>query len=470
MPPRSASACKIGLVHDGIELSFGGRRYRIDFRTLTGKAVTVYGQTEVTKDLIGARLAAGGEIVFEAEDVSIHDFDGVRPRIRFRKGGKAKELRCDFIGGCDGFHGVCRVSVPEHALTIHERVYPRLASILAETPPVSPELIYCHHVRGFALFSMRSPALSRLYIQCAPDEHLDEWPDERIWDELRLRLGGDAAAALRSAPASKSVTPMRSFVAQPMRFGRLFLAGDAAHIVPPTGAKGLNLAAADVHVLARALTAFYASGGTDLLEAYSGHPGLRRVWRAQRFSWWMTSMLPPPAATRSTTRCSSPSSTTSPAPTPHRPRWPRTTSACRSTESARSAHRGADHVSWQPSARPAHGHCSATSAGRKRAQHIHQNCRDRASSFLLSAWNAAALRPFSLIIGSSPTGKHPCWRQSTTADRRQIHGVQDSRGTRRPGRHTPGTGVHEHAHGQARAPGAVGDAARAGPGAAAFLG
>ena len=283
---------KVGLVHDGIELSFGGRRHRIDFRTLTGKAVTVYGQTEVTRDLIAARLAAGGEIVFEAEDVSIHDFDGVRPRIRFRQGGKAKELRCDFIGGCDGFHGVCRVSVPEHALTIHERVYPfAWLGILAETPPVSPELIYCHHVRGFALFSMRSPALSRLYIQCAPDEHLDEWPDERIWDELRLRLGGDAAAALRSAPAlEKSVTPMRSFVAQPMRFGRLFLAGDAAHIVPPTGAKGLNLAAADVHVLARALTAFYASGGTALLEAYSD-TCLRRVWRAQRFSWWMTSML-----------------------------------------------------------------------------------------------------------------------------------------------------------------------------------
>ena len=283
---------KVGLVHDGIELSFGGRRHRIDFRALTGKAVTVYGQTEVTRDLIAARLAAGGEIVFEAEDVSIHDFDGARPRIRFRKGGKAKELRCDFIGGCDGFHGVCRVSVPEHALTIHERVYPfAWLGILAETPPVSPELIYCHHVRGFALFSMRSPALSRLYIQCAPDEHLDEWPDERIWDELRLRLGGDAAAALRSAPAlEKSVTPMRSFVAQPMRFGRLFLAGDAAHIVPPTGAKGLNLAAADVHVLARALTDFYASGRTDLIEAYSD-TCLRRVWRAQRFSWWMTSML-----------------------------------------------------------------------------------------------------------------------------------------------------------------------------------
>jgi p-hydroxybenzoate 3-monooxygenase len=283
---------QVGLVHDGIELSFGGRRHRIDFKGLTGKAVTIYGQTEVTKDLIGARLAAGGEIVFEAEDVSIHDFDGARPRIRFRKGGKAKELRCDFIGGCDGFHGICRVSVPQEALTIHERVYPfAWLGILAETPPVSPELIYCHHERGFALFSMRSPTLSRLYLQCAPDENLDEWPDERIWDELRLRLGGHAAAVLRSAPAlEKSVTSMRSFVAQPMRFGRLLLAGDAAHIVPPTGAKGLNLAAADVHVLARALTAFYASGRTALIEAYSD-TCLRHVWRAQRFSWWMTSML-----------------------------------------------------------------------------------------------------------------------------------------------------------------------------------
>jgi p-hydroxybenzoate 3-monooxygenase len=283
---------KEGLVHDGIELSFRGRRHRIDFKGLTGKVVTIYGQTEVTKDLIAARLATGGEIVFEAEDVTIHDFDGKEPRIRFRRNGRAKELRCDFIGGCDGFHGVCRASGPQDRLTIHERTYPfAWLGILAETPPVSPELIYCHHERGFALFSMRSPTLSRLYVQCAPDERLDEWPDERIWDELRLRLSGDAAAALRPAPAlEKSVTPMRSFVAQPLRFGRLFLAGDAAHIVPPTGAKGLNLAAADVGVLARAVTEFYASGRTDLIEAYSD-TCLRRVWKAQRFSWWMTSML-----------------------------------------------------------------------------------------------------------------------------------------------------------------------------------
>jgi p-hydroxybenzoate 3-monooxygenase len=283
---------RIGLVHDGIELSFGGRRHRIDFRALTGKAVTVYGQTEVTKDLIAARLAAGGRIEFEAEDVAVRDFAGDRPRISFRKNGKAQELKCDFIGGCDGFHGVCRESAPQDALTLYERTYPfAWLGILAETPPVSEELIYCHHERGFALFSMRSPSLSRLYLQCAPDELLEEWPDERIWDELRLRLGGDAARALKSAPSlEKSITPMRSFVAQPMRFGRLFLAGDAAHIVPPTGAKGLNLAVADVHVLAEALAAFYASGRADLIEAYSD-TCLRRVWKAQRFSWWMTSLL-----------------------------------------------------------------------------------------------------------------------------------------------------------------------------------
>jgi p-hydroxybenzoate 3-monooxygenase len=283
---------RLGLVHEGIELSFGGTRHRIDFRALTGKAVTVYGQTEITKDLIAARLAAGGQIVFEAEDVSVHDFEGDRPKIRFRKDDKAQTLACDFIGGCDGFHGVCRASLPQDALTIHERTCPfAWLGILAPTPPVSNELIYCHSERGFALFSMRSPTLSRLYIQCTPDENLDEWPDARIWDELRLRLGGDAAEALQSAASlEKSVAPMRSFVAKPMRFGRLFLAGDAAHIVPPTGAKGLNLAVADVRVLARALSAFYDSGGTDLIEAYSD-TCLRRVWKAQRFSWWMTSML-----------------------------------------------------------------------------------------------------------------------------------------------------------------------------------
>jgi p-hydroxybenzoate 3-monooxygenase len=283
---------RVGLVHEGIELSFGGRRHRIDFRALTGKAVTVYGQTEVTRDLINARLAAGGAIIFEAEDVSVHDFARDRPKIRYRKEGRSHELKCDFIGGCDGFHGVCRASVPQDALTVYERTYPfAWLGILAETPPVSDELIYCHHERGFALFSMRSPSLSRLYLQCAPDERLDEWSDERVFDELRLRLGGAPAAAQQSGPSlEKSVTPMRSFVAQPMRFGRLFLAGDAAHIVPPTGAKGLNLAAADVAVLARALGEFYAARRTDLIAAYSD-TCLKRIWKAQRFSWWMTSLL-----------------------------------------------------------------------------------------------------------------------------------------------------------------------------------
>ena len=209
-----ARLCRAGLVHEGIELSFGGARRRIDFRGLTGKAVTVYGQTEVTKDLIAARLAAGGKIVFEAEDVSVHDFDRDRPKIRFRKDGKARELACDFIGGCDGFHGVCRASVPEGALAVYERIYPfAWLGILAPTPPVSDELIYCHHERGFALFSMRSPTLSRLYIQCTPDENLDEWPEERIWDELRARLGGAAGAALQSGPVlEKSIAPMHRSV------------------------------------------------------------------------------------------------------------------------------------------------------------------------------------------------------------------------------------------------------------------
>jgi p-hydroxybenzoate 3-monooxygenase len=281
-----------GLVHEAINLSFHGRLHRIDFKALVGGAVTVYGQTEVTKDLINARLAAGGQIVFEADDVTVHGFDGDRPRIRFRQDGRRRELACDFIAGCDGFHGVCRESVPERALTTHERVYPfAWLGMLVEAPPVSDELIYAWHQRGFALFSMRSMARSRLYIQVSPDEDLDAWPDHRIWEELRLRLGGGTAQALQTGPSlEKSFAPMRSFVAEPMRFGRLFLAGDAAHIVPPTGAKGLNLAVADVRVLAQAFGAFYASGRTDLLESYSA-TCLRRVWKAQRFSWWMTSML-----------------------------------------------------------------------------------------------------------------------------------------------------------------------------------
>ena len=282
-----------GLVHGGIELAFGGKRHRIDFEELTGgKAVMVYGQTEVTKDLNRAREAAGGAVVFEAEEVALHDFGGERPRLTYRVEGAEQELRCDFIAGCDGFHGVSRRSLPAGALATFERVYPfAWLGILADTRPVSEELIYARHERGFALYSMRSPSRSRLYIQCSPDEQLDDWPDARIWDELRLRLDPEAAARLETGPAiEKSVTPMRSFVAEPMRFGRLFLAGDAAHIVPPTGAKGLNLAAADVRFLSRALIAHYGEGRDDLLEGYSA-TCLRRIWKAQRFSWWMTSLL-----------------------------------------------------------------------------------------------------------------------------------------------------------------------------------
>jgi p-hydroxybenzoate 3-monooxygenase len=281
-----------GLVHHGIHISLDGRLHRIDFQALVGSAVTVYGQTEVTKDLIEARLATGAEIVFEVDNVTVHGFDGARPKIRFGQDGRRRELACDFIAGCDGSHGVCRQSVPQAALTTHERVYPfAWLGMLVEAPPVADELIYAWHERGFALFSMRSPTRSRLYIQCTPDEHLDEWLDDRVFDELRLRLGGQTAERLQTGRClEKGITPMRSFVAEPMRFGRLFLAGDAAHIVPPTGAKGLNLAVADVRVLARALAAFYTSGRSDLLDAYSA-TCLRRVWKAQRFSWWMTSLL-----------------------------------------------------------------------------------------------------------------------------------------------------------------------------------
>lgn len=282
-----------GLVHGGIELSFAGSRHHIDFRALTGgKCVTIYGQTEVTKDLINARLAEGAPTLFDVEDVTIHDFESARPSIHYLEDGQQRELSCDFIAGCDGFHGICRQSVPQHELRTFERVYPfAWLGILSDTHPVADELIYAHHERGFALFSMRSTTRSRLYIQCTPDEHLDEWPDDRIWEELRLRLGGEAASRLESGPSiEKSVTTMRSFVAEPMRFGRLFLAGDAAHIVPPTGAKGLNLAASDVRYLARALIAFYDRGSESLIESYSADC-LRRIWKAERFSWWMTSLL-----------------------------------------------------------------------------------------------------------------------------------------------------------------------------------
>jgi p-hydroxybenzoate 3-monooxygenase len=282
-----------GLVHRGIELQFGGRRHRINFEELTGgKAVMIYAQHEVVKDLTNARIAAKGEIYFDVEDVSVNDFDGTKPRIRFRKEGQAQEMSCDFIAGCDGFHGVCRPSIPSGALREFERVYPfAWLGILAQAAPSSEELIYAYHEDGFALLSMRSPEISRLYIQCGPEEELSAWPDERVWQELHRRLRTNDGWKLQEGPVlQKGITGMRSFVVEPMQCGRLFLAGDAAHIVPPTGAKGLNLAAADVRVLAQALAEFYRTGKTQLLERYS-ETCLRRVWKVQRFSWWMTAML-----------------------------------------------------------------------------------------------------------------------------------------------------------------------------------
>jgi p-hydroxybenzoate 3-monooxygenase len=285
-----------GLIHHGIELRFQGRGHRIDFQELTGRAITIYAQAEVVKDLIDARLAAAGNVIFEAAGVSIQNFDGTNfdrltPSIRFTTKGEATDLSCDFIAGCDGFHGVCRPSVPTGIFTSYERTYPfAWLGILAEVPPSSEELVYCYHDRGFALLSMRSPKLSRLYLQCAPDEVIENWPDERIWEELHTRLAREGWTLREGPIVQKGIAGMRSFVAEPMQYGQLFLAGDAAHIVPPTGAKGLNLAVADVRVLASALAEFYHSGSRALLDRYS-ETCLRRVWKVQRFSWWMTSML-----------------------------------------------------------------------------------------------------------------------------------------------------------------------------------
>jgi p-hydroxybenzoate 3-monooxygenase len=281
-----------GLVHDGIELAFGGSRHRIDMKAATGKAVTIYGQTEVTRDLMEARAKVGRTTVYEAADVSIHDFDSERPLVRYVHDGVTHDLECDFIAGCDGFHGVCRPSIPAGALKTFERVYPfGWLGILSETPPVSPELIYANHARGFALCSMRSTHRSRYYVQCSLDDHIDQWPDDRFWDELKHRLDEEAVDHLVTGPSiEKSIAPLRSFVAEPMRFGRLFLAGDAAHIVPPTGAKGLNLATSDVHYLSQALREFYSEKSQAALDDYSRR-ALARVWKAERFSWWMTSVL-----------------------------------------------------------------------------------------------------------------------------------------------------------------------------------
>jgi p-hydroxybenzoate 3-monooxygenase len=281
-----------GLVHNGIELQFASERHRIDFPSLTGgRRITVYGQQEVVKDLIAARLATSRPLLFEVTDVSVHGFESESPVIRFRHQGHDVELACDFIAGCDGFHGVCRDSISVGVLTPFDREYPfAWLGILTAAPPSNEELIYAYHERGFALHSMRSPTLTRLYLQVRPDEDVAEWPDERIWEELERRLGLEGWTLHTGEILEKGITGLRSFVVEPMQYGRLFLAGDAAHIVPATGAKGLNLAVADVRLLAAALAAWYRDGDGSPLDRYSSD-ALRRVWRAEHFSWFMTSML-----------------------------------------------------------------------------------------------------------------------------------------------------------------------------------
>jgi p-hydroxybenzoate 3-monooxygenase len=287
---------KEGLTHHGVKLRFAGRTHRIDFNELAGgKGVTIYAQHEVVKDLTAARIASGAPIHFEVANTTVGDFESPshpsKPNIQFEVAGEKRTVSCDFIAGCDGFHGIARPSIPASALRIYDREYPfGWLGILAEAPPSSDELIYSYHDRGFALLSMRSPQISRLYIQCKPDEDIAVWPDAKIWDELHLRLAAENWKLTEGRIIQKGVTGMRSFVVEPMQYGKLFLAGDAAHIVPPTGAKGMNLAVADVQVLARALAHFYKTGRRDLLDAYS-QTCLRRVWKVQRFSWWMTSLL-----------------------------------------------------------------------------------------------------------------------------------------------------------------------------------
>jgi p-hydroxybenzoate 3-monooxygenase len=282
-----------GMRHEGISVRFAGTRHRIDMAGLTGgRAITIYGQNAVVKDLIAARRSTGRPLYFDSSAVSVHDFDTRSPRLRFVHDGDTHDVTCAFIAGCDGFHGVCRASIPEASVTVYEREYPfAWLGILAHAAPASDELVYSLSERGFALFSMRSTTVTRLYLQCAPDEDLDQWSDDRIWSELIARLRTNDGWQPHAGPiVQKGVTPMRSFVVEPMRFGRLFLAGDAAHIVPPTGAKGLNLAMADVKRLAEALNQFFMTGSETDLDDYSAR-GLKRTWRAQRFSWWMTSIL-----------------------------------------------------------------------------------------------------------------------------------------------------------------------------------
>jgi p-hydroxybenzoate 3-monooxygenase len=281
-----------GLVHHGVEIGVHGRRHRIPLTQLTGRSVTVYGQTEMTRDLMDARAACGARSVYEAEDVALHGSDGATPRVTYRKDGLDHTIDCDFIAGCDGFHGVCRASIPAERRSVFERIYPfGWLGVLADVPPPWHELIYAKSERGFALASLRSPTRVRCYVQCGLDEKIEDWSDARFWDEFRRRIGDEIADPVTTATSiEKSIAPLRSFVIEPMRFGRLFLAGDAAHIVPPTGAKGLNLAVSDVFFLHEALRDFYRERREAPLDEYSPRC-LRRIWKAERFSWWMTRQL-----------------------------------------------------------------------------------------------------------------------------------------------------------------------------------
>lgn len=280
------------LTHEGVDLSFDGERHRINFKTLVGRSMTVYGQTEVTRDLMEARAAMGAKTIYEAESVALHDVTGRKPRVTYRKNGVEHTIECDFIAGCDGYHGVSRKSIPPEVLKIFERSYPfGWLGVLADVPPAWDELIYARSSRGFALASMRSSTRVRCYVQCPLDEQVENWSDDRFWDEFKSRIGSDVAARFETAPSiEKSIAPLRSFVAEPMRYGQLLLAGDAAHIVPPTGAKGLNLAASDVFYLYEAFLSFYREASNVGIDHYSER-ALKRVWQAERFSWWMTSLL-----------------------------------------------------------------------------------------------------------------------------------------------------------------------------------
>ena len=279
-----------GMLHWGINIGINGDLHRIDFKKLVNKRITIYGQQEVVKDLVERRLSDGAPLLFQVDDVTVHDLKTQRPNIRFKHDGWPQEIDCDFIASCDGYHGVCRPSIPDGVLSVFERDYPfGWLGILAESPPPDHELIYSYTDRGFALYTMRSPTLARLYLQCDHDEEIEHWPDNRVWDELHRRLGG-ARKLAEGKMLQKGITSMRSFVVEPMQYGRLFLAGDSAHIVPPTGAKGMNLAFADVVMLSRALDAYYKNKSNDGLENYSTRC-LRRVWYAQRFSWWMTQSM-----------------------------------------------------------------------------------------------------------------------------------------------------------------------------------